>query len=204
MLNKIQYFFRQSWLLIVATFFYALLVVVVNSGLSSQIEANRINKLNNLMKGLITQAEVFEKVIEELEVTDSHGRAVETAVFKALDSEGKLQGFAFIASGTGFADKIELVVALDGRCEHFLGYAVLSSNETPGFGDRIKNDYYRSQFSGAPVGILKLVKTGGAGSVDEEIVAISGATVSSRSVVEIINDFTKEVKRAITREGLSI
>jgi electron transport complex protein RnfG len=91
---------------------------------------------------------------------------------------------------------------VDKDFENFAGYAVLASNETPGFGDRIKLPYYRQQFAGAPAVKLKLAKTGYVEKIDSEIVAISGATVSSEAVIKIINNFVAQVKEQMREKGL--
>jgi Na+-translocating ferredoxin:NAD+ oxidoreductase RnfG subunit len=79
---------------------------------------------------------------------------------------------------------------------------VLSSNETPGFGDQIKYDYYRDQFKGAPAGELKLVTIGERDKIDSEIVVISGATISSEAVVEILNNSITQVKEQMRKKGI--
>jgi electron transport complex protein RnfG len=79
---------------------------------------------------------------------------------------------------------------------------VLASNETPGFGDQIKFPYYRNQFVDIPAEELVLSKIGDAGKKDTEIIAISGATVSSRAVVDIVNNFLPQVKNHIVTKGL--
>ncbi|MHC4734411.1 MAG: FMN-binding protein, partial [Planctomycetota bacterium] len=112
----------------------------------------------------------------------------------------KTAGFAFVGVGSGFADKIKLVIAIDSKCEKLLGFDVLSSNETPGFGDKIKEKGFRNQFKGIAVGNLELIKAGK--TKDIEIVAISGATVSSESVVKIFNTYIDKIKEKIQEAGL--
>jgi Na+-translocating ferredoxin:NAD+ oxidoreductase RnfG subunit len=80
---------------------------------------------------------------------------------------------------------------------------VLASNETPGFGDKIKKDYLGRQFEGAPAGRLELVKTGDEGKIDSEIVAISGATVSSEAVVKTFNTYIGKVKEQLQAKGMT-
>ncbi|MHC4557491.1 MAG: FMN-binding protein [Planctomycetota bacterium] len=79
---------------------------------------------------------------------------------------------------------------------------MLSSYETPGFGDQIKYDYYRDQFAGVPAGQLKLVSIGEPKTIDSEIVVISGATISSESVVEIISNSISQIKEQMQKKGL--
>ena len=82
------------------------------------------------------------------------------------------------------------------------GFSTLVSNETPGIGDRIKLDYYRNQFAGAPVDKLELLKTGNAEKIDSEIIALSGATVSSEAIVKMINTFLPQIKEQMQSKGL--
>ncbi len=134
-------------------------------------------------------------------IITAKGKKVKSNVYKGL-AEGQCLGWAFNCAGPGFADKIELIVAVDGDFENFAGYAVLASNETPGFGDRIKLAYYRQQFAGAPAVKLELAKTGDVEKIDSEIVAISGATVSSEAVIKIINNSVAQVKKQMREKGL--
>ncbi|MHC4636790.1 MAG: FMN-binding protein [Planctomycetota bacterium] len=197
MLDKIKYFWQQSWLLIVSAFCFGLLIAITNTALSERIEKNQVAKLYENMRLLITDANNFNKAIEKLPVADR-----ETTIYKAVDDSNNITGFAFVALGSGFADKIWLVIAVDSKCEKFLGFKVLQSSETPGFGTEISNDFYNSQFIGAPAGKLELVKSGDAEMIDSQIVAISGATVSSEAVVDIFNSYIGIVKEQLISEGL--
>lgn len=189
---KIRHFIEQSWLLIAASFCFGLLIATTNSALSGKIKQNEQDKLNALMKGLISGAVVFQE-IADTEKTD---------IYKAVDSDNRITGFAFIASGSGFADKIKVIIAVDKNCEKFFGFDVLSSKETPGFGSRITDDFFRNQFKDAPAEKLHLVKTGDPEKIDNRIVAISGATVSSEAVVKIFNGYIANIKEQLQTKGL--
>ena len=54
-----------------------------------------------------------------------------------------------------------------------------------------------SQFKKAPAGKFELVKTGDDKKIDSEIVAISGATVSSEAVVKIFNTYIEQIKKQL-------
>jgi electron transport complex protein RnfG len=199
--NKIKHFFRQSWLLIVASFLFGLLIAVTNAGLSPRIEQNKINKRNRLVGGLLPEAKNFVALDAPVEIESARGRKENVEVYKAMSEAGQCVGWSFNASGSGFADKIELVVAVDAKFEKVAGFDVLSSSETPGFGDQIKYDYYRSQYKGAPASELKLVSIGDPKEIDSKIVAITGATVSSEAVVEIVSRFVTQVKEQMQKKG---
>lgn len=199
---KIKFFLQESWLLIVSSFFFGLLIAVTDAALSQRIEQNRIDKLNNLTKALLPQAVTFQPLDAEFEVAIEGGKKQTTKVYKAVSETGLCVGWSFNATGTGFADKIELVVAVDEDFRKLAGFEVLASNETPGFGDRIKSSYYRNQFAGAPADKLKLLKTGSPANIDSDIVAITGATVSSQAVVNIINNFMTQIRDQMQQKGL--
>ena len=197
---KIKHFIQQSWLLIVASFFFGLLIAVTNAALSPKIVQNKINKRNRLVGAMLPDAKDFVLLEAEIEIESIQGKKEKIEVYRAMSEAGECVGWSFNAAGSGFADKIELVVAVDKDFEKLAGFDVLASNETPGFGDQIKYDYYRDQFKGAPAEELKLIPSGDPKKIDAEIVAISGATVSSESVVEIINNFLRQIKEQMQQK----
>ncbi len=200
-MSKIKYFIEQSWLLIVASFCFGLLIAVTNAGLSPRIIQNKINKRNQLVAILLPEAKNFVLFDSEIIIKTIDGRKSTVEIFKALAESGECVGWSFNAAGSGFADKIELVVAVDANFEKIAGFDVLSSNETPNFGDQIKNDYFRNQFKGAPAEALKLVSLGEPTEIDSQIVAISGATVSSEAVVEIVSNSVTQIKEQMREKG---
>jgi electron transport complex protein RnfG len=199
--RSLKHFFEQSWLLIVASFFFGLLIAATNAALSPRIEMNKIRKLTNLARELLPDAEEFAPVEETIEIKTTRGRPEQVSVYKAMAAD-QLVGWTFRAVGSGFADKIELVVAVDATFETMAGFDVLASNETPSIGDQIKDDDFQNQFAGAPVTQLSLVAVGDPETKDANIVAITGATVSSTAVVEAVNHYLPQVKEQLRQKGL--
>ena len=201
-MSKIKHFVQQSWLLIVSSFCFGLLLAIANAAWSPRIEQNRINKLNALAGRLIPEAKDFvplEKLGVVIEVTTLKGDKKKIDVYKAMTGD-KCLGWTFNAVGPGFQDKIELVIAVDKDFNTIEGFDVLASNETPGFGDKIKGENFRKQFEGKAAEKLELIKSGQA--KDNKILAISGATISSEAVVKIINHYIKEVREEMQKKGL--
>ena len=201
-MSKVALFLKESWLLVVSSCFFGLVLAVAQAGLKPKIEANEQDKLNKLMGSLITDANHFEMAAEAVEVDAGKGKILKTDVYQGLDADGRNRGFAFIAEGPGFADKIKLVIAVDPHFKTFYGFKVLASNETPGFGDKIGRDYYSHQYVGAPVGPLTLSKVGDDKVIDSTIIAISGATVSSTAVIKIFNTYVETVKEQLQSKGI--
>ena len=67
-MSKVKHFFQQSWLLIVASFFFGLLIAVTNAGWSGRILQNEIDKRNHLMRALIADVNSFDVAVEAAEI----------------------------------------------------------------------------------------------------------------------------------------
>jgi electron transport complex protein RnfG len=201
-MSKVKYFIEQSWLLIVSSFVFGLMIAAADSAWKPQIEKNQKEKISNLMRGLITDAASFEVVVPGVEITAQKGRVFKTDIYKAVGSDNQCAGFAFIASGSGFGGPIDLIIGVDSKCEKFVGYNILTCTETPGFGDKIKGPFFGDQFKGAPAAKLELSKVGNPQQIDNSIIAISGATVTSTAVVNIFNTYVDKVKEELQTKGL--
>jgi electron transport complex protein RnfG len=106
-------------------------------------------------------------------------------VHLGYDGNGSPVGFAIVGGEPGFQDIIQLIFGYDPASGEVLGMRVMESKETPGLGDKIyKDEAFVAEFDGvqAPLQGVK-EPTGGADEVD----MITGATISSQAVVDIIN-----------------
>lgn len=108
-------------------------------------------------------------------------------VYLGDDPGGGSAGFAIEGERPGYQDIVRLIFGFDAARGEVIGMKVLESKETPGLGDRIGSDSaFLASFQGVGVplvGVKSGARTGGAGEVD----MISGATISSRTVIDIIN-----------------
>ncbi|HSR50799.1 MAG TPA: FMN-binding protein [Acidobacteriota bacterium] len=119
--------------------------------------------------------------------TDNEASPGEVA-YAGYDEQGTLIGYAIPAEGPGFQDTIELLYGYSPERSHVLGMEILQSRETPGLGDKIAKDpgFVSSfrQLSTDPR--IEPVKPG-TGNQPNQVDTISGATISSKAVVNIIN-----------------
>ena len=203
-MSKLRFFWEQSWLLLVSSLIFGVLLAMADAALAPRIKRNETEKFTRLAGGMLSEAVRFEPVEPKIAVTASNGKTVEVEVYRGLDEQGRTAGWAFACEGGGFSDKIKLVVGVDGRFEKLAGFGVLSSNETPGFGDKITipGGFFQKQFVGAPADKLTLVKAGRPEQIDTEIVAITGATVTSQAVVDILNTYVSVIRSALKEQGL--
>lgn len=202
--NPILFFLKESWLLMVSAIFFGGLLALTDAAWSDKVKQNAINKFDNLAKNVLTAARTFEPLGETMMLTADKGKQVPADVRKGLDASGNCVGWVFVAEGSGFADKIKLVVAVDAAFETIYGFSVLACSETPGFGDKItiKDGFYQSQYKGAPAGEFELVKVGNPQKIDNQIIAITGATVTSRAVVDIMNTYVVPIKEQLVQKNL--
>ncbi|MCP4751345.1 MAG: RnfABCDGE type electron transport complex subunit G [Proteobacteria bacterium] len=105
-------------------------------------------------------------------------------------------GVAFRVVGSGFQGKISIMVGVKPDFKELVGIKVLEHAETPGLGDKIVEDpssqtdpfWFSTQFKDLKIEpritVIKNVKP----SKPAEIQAISGATISSKAIVKILNN----------------
>jgi electron transport complex protein RnfG len=102
------------------------------------------------------------------------------------DSAGKRLGAAVTAQEPGFQEEVLLMIGFEPSSGTLIGFKVLAEKETPGLGDKIERDTsFGSQFPGR-IAPLKSVKTRNATDLSQ-VQTITGATISSRAVIRIIN-----------------
>ncbi len=200
-MSKIKYFIQQSWLLIASSLFFGLLLAIADAAWAPMIEANKTKELDNLMAELLPDAKKFQ-LVGQFQIESPSRQSEQINLYKGVSASGQNTGWAFNASGFGFGGEIELVVAIDNDFKKIAGFKVLSSIETPGFGDQIKLSWYRGQFIGAPAEQLQLERTGNPEKIDDQIVAITGATISSQAVVNIINNTLLPLRTQMQQKGL--
>ena len=133
-------------------------------------------------------------------------------IYEGIDEKGSVVGYAFTAEGNGYQGKIKLIAGLDTNLEHLKGIEILESSETPGLGDKITEDEFKSQFRGLYIS-PEIIFTKAPVSKDKEadgvttaspksdaVQAITGATISSKSVVDILNKEIARVRAAINKK----
>jgi electron transport complex protein RnfG len=119
----------------------------------------------------------------------------ETDIFKCYDKDNKLCGLAFIAEGVGYQDIIKVMVGVSTDFNKILAIEVIENSETPGLGNRIVTPWFENQFQNLSLQdkITVVKETPSKGS---EIQAITGATISSQAVVDIINKEIEKLKKS--------
>ncbi|MCP3962926.1 MAG: FMN-binding protein [bacterium] len=113
--------------------------------------------------------------------------AGEPSIYGGYAADGSFAGYAIPGEGAGYQDTIKLLYGFDAERRRVVGMYILESRETPGLGDRIYKDLdFVAAFRDLVVEPeIELVSGGGA--ADNQVDGITGATISSKAVVSIIN-----------------
>lgn len=130
-------------------------------------------------------------------------------VHAGYDAQKRLVGIAVEAQGTGYQDVIQLLYGYAPEREAIVGLRVLDSRETPGLGERIETDEaFLKNFERLDVSLsddrsalkhpIEAVKPGKKSS-PWQVDTISGATVSSRAVAQILRRSSAKVVPLIAR-----
>ncbi|MCE5325144.1 MAG: FMN-binding protein [Planctomycetaceae bacterium] len=175
-------YLKQSWLVIVLALVFGVALAFVQTSLASRIEQNKLDLTLKQIPALVPGAA---------------GGRQETisgkTVFQALDKSGRQVGWVVKGSGLGFADVIELLVGLNNDTDRITGMYVLDQKETPGLGNKIGEEAFSGQFAGKS-SARPLVVVKGSASAGNQVAAISGATISSQSVTDIVNKTVQDIR----------
>lgn len=105
-----------------------------------------------------------------------------------LEEDGDIEAYAFPIGGAGLWGSIEGYAGVSADYSKLIGIEFTSHSETPGLGGRIDEEWFKEQFRGIDLEDSQdeyLVYTPAAGG---NIDAITGATLTSQSVREFVND----------------
>lgn len=179
---------KQASLVIALAIAFALMLAGIQLALRDRIAQNKCAETLTQIPLLLPGADL--KKTRSLRAT-LDGKPL--TVDQAFDPQGRLLGYVVPASGAGFNDQIELLIAYDPQLKTLRGLYVLDQKETPGLGDNIARPAFAARFAGKTPGALQAVQPGFA-RAQSEIDAVSGATVSSQSVCDIVNRISKGLR----------
>jgi electron transport complex protein RnfG len=177
-------------------------IVLVHLWSQPRIEAYQARVLGEAVQEVLGGPETTSPFfLHEGAFTPSPPSSADTAsmdrVYVGWDEAGTPVGIAAAAGEPGFQDIIGLIFGFDPGSGDVLGMKVLESKETPGLGDKIiKDSAFVREFRGVqtPLEGVKPARATGAGN---EIDMITGATISSQAVVDIINNRVAALEGAL-------
>ena len=162
--------------------------------LSCGISVAFVAGANEVTKGIIAakqEADVkaaYRDVLPQLgDLTKEKSPGGLIADIEQSKKDGKVNGYIYTVEPTGYGGKVTFMVGFSTPDNKITGIKVLSHSETPGLGARSTEPEWQQQFKGKPLKDA-LVVTKQTPSKDNEIRAITAATITSRAVVTGINE----------------
>ena len=122
-----------------------------------------------------------QKINESLSTIFPSASFTETDDYYIATVSGEEIGYAFIAEGRGYSGTIKTMVGMY-KNGTISGVNIIRQSETPGLGTRIAEPDFTNQFSSKRIGDVRLRGDGGV------IDAITGATISSRAITDIVRE----------------
>ncbi len=107
--------------------------------------------------------------------------------YEAKDAGGNIAGYVLNIKASGYSGLILFMAGIDLNGD-LTGIKILSNSETPGLGANITKPWFCDQFKDKHVDTIKVVKQ----KDDKNILAITGATISSRAITDNIKKTVQE------------
>lgn len=159
---------------------------ITKEPIAKQNEKTKLAAYNSVFKELDNY-----EVVEELQslrntINDSGYNAVElNEVVKAFDKDNILLGYIItVTDKEGYGGNIKMTVGIDSNGT-ITGLELLEISETAGLGMKAADKSFREQFIGIKSDKVEYVK--GNASADNEIDAISSATITTKAVTDGVN-----------------
>ncbi len=176
-----------SGIILVGTFIYTAPIIKANKEAAMQ---RAIFKVLPECVSYTTLVLNDGKLIEKVADTGSKKEAdkEELLIYAGYDVNKALIGFAIQGSEPGFQDIIGALFGYDGTRKVIIGFEVLESKETPGLGDKIfKDAEFQTNFTSLAVEPEIIFSKNGKKKNPNEVEGITGATISSKAVVRLLN-----------------
>lgn len=184
---------KPGIILLIICLLAAMSLAATNEITQGPIRKQRQEAQDLARKQVMPDAKSFEDLdISSFEISGIKGASI------AKDDSGNSIGLVVVAMPNGYAGAIEVIVGLLSNGE-VSGLRIGSHSETPGLGAKAKEAEFYSQFDNknALTGI-NVVKNSPS---DNDIIAISGATVTSNAVNSGVSS-ASELLQKLVEEGV--
>ena len=168
-----------------------LIIVSVYEATLPAIEAYKARVLREAVFKVLPGVDHMQRMVyADGKLVASEGSANDDdALFAGYAADGALVGYAIPTAGPGFQDIIRVLYGYLPDKRQVSGMEVLESRETPGLGDKIYKDLaFVANFDALAVDPEIVAVKKGTKTQPNQVDAITGATISSKAVVRIINE----------------
>lgn len=198
--------FKDTLILFIITIISGCLLGLVydltKDPIASQEEETKLKAYSQVMKNATDFKEHLKKEIKTAnkELVGNYGtNGIEITNALTAYNQDKIVGYVIqVTDKDGFNGDIELTVGID--CDGMItGVEILSIGETVGLGMNAQDEEFRNQYVGKKVDSFTVTKSGS--QKDNEIDALSGATITSKAMTDGVNGALDFYNIYIVNEG---
>jgi Na+-translocating ferredoxin:NAD+ oxidoreductase RnfG subunit len=171
--NRFRIFYPMVFVIMVVAIMLTLLVLT-ESITRAELESRLDQETLEMLKGIFPKAS-FYVLEDDIYIIYNNGR--------------NEIGYAFYAEGRGFVGKMVILVGLEDK-ETIKGIIVVSHYESRGYWERLVKNNFLDQLMGLKIEDCYLKKKYGEGG--GQVDGVTGATVSSKAVVDIVREAALE------------
>jgi len=182
---------RLIMALAIAGFISGLIIISIYEATLSTITENKARELREAVFRVLPGVSKMQPLIYEdnLLVVARGKTDPEETIYGGYDTNGEFVGYAISNKGPGFQDTIQVLYGYSPAKRQVIGMWILDSRETPGLGDKIYKDAaFVAEFDALSVEPQVESVKKGRKTATNQVDAITGATISSKAVVRIINE----------------
>ncbi len=176
-------------------------IVLVHGWAQPRIEAHRAAELRQAIEEVLGEPQRYEtRWVVSGKLLDSLPAGVDSSaarpVYAGYAADGHMVGYAVPGQKPGYQDVVKLIFGYDPADRKVLGMKVLESKETPGLGAKITSDSaFIHGFDSVLAPLIDGVKH--PAQDPHQVDMITGATISSTTVITIINQSLEAVGSAL-------
>ena len=160
----------------------ALILASINNVTAPIIAANETEKQMTAMTNVLPDAENFEELIDVVKAEGVFG------IYAGKNGDETV-GYAVLVESMGYGGAISMVVGVDME-EKITGVDITNQSETPGLGANCAKDEFKNQF----VGKTSEITVAKNNAKENQIDAITSATITSKAVTKGVNIAVEAVK----------
>ncbi|MCQ2433519.1 MAG: FMN-binding protein [Clostridia bacterium] len=185
------FFIKTAAPLMIITTAVAVLLAVINMLTAPVIEQHDEEARKEAVAALFPEATYFESIVDLDGIAENLPDSI-LNLFAVYQDEAVI-GFTAEVTEMGFAEYVNMMIGI-GADQRIRGIQILSINDTPGIGQRVAEPDYLAGYTGLA---YPVTFTSGANHAD----AISGATYSSRAILNGVNDALAFCSRIVVTEA---
>ncbi len=180
--------FRLGIILLIFCLISATSLAFTNEITKPEIQKSREEANEKNIRAVFSDADKFVEYEKLEELKTKYPQLQDLLV---ADKDGEKVGYVARIKSTGFGGDVEIIVGFDLE-KKITGLRIGKHQETPGLGDKATQEPFYGQYEGMDLNRKIVVDKLQKG--DNQILAISAATITSTAVTTGVNDLSEIIK----------